>query len=62
MTGDETAVLGVAAAPPPASSMKYLPTKEMTGVDLFYMHNYVQRFVQIVICYIESWVSYVSDG
>jgi hypothetical protein len=34
--------------------MKYLPTKEMTGVDLFYMHNYVQPFVQIVICYIES--------
>ena len=72
MTGDETAVLGVAAVapPPPPSSIKNLPTKEMKGVDPFYMHDFMCTDWCRLLCYIESsdllaligWVSYVSDG
>ena len=72
MTVDETAVLGVAAVapPPPLSSIKNLPTKEMKGVDPFYMHDFMCTDWCRLLCYIESsdllaligWVSYVSDG
>ena len=74
MTVDETAVLlGVAAVappPPPPSSIKNLPTKEMKGVDPFYMHDFMCTDWCRLLCYIESsdllaligWESYVSDG
>ena len=72
MTVDETVVLGVAAVapPPPPSSIKNLPTKEMKGVDPFYMHDFMCTDWCRLLCYIESsdllaligWVSYVSDG